>query len=419
MNDVTDFGAIGDGNVANADINTAAFLKAMAGGPTGPKGIFVPASPGGFVVNNGQIVLIADHSMISGMASQGASFNGPTSLLIGHGPGHTLTVNGAGCVVEGLAFKPNVKGEQKGTDSYILATNTQPTLRDLYMYSPNIGITLQLPTLAEGEFWLENILIGGNIGYAGIVANAGDAAIYMRHIIMYGDGTQPQYGILVTSCGELDITGGTDIINMGNCLALRPGMNGVKSQHIIAVLVSESLFDSGNGQGCVYICPETDAFVNVVKFTNVWTSTSGNNNGNNPTNGFTFDGTRAKPALPVPAIQDVTLVNCVGKSFKGHCGVYANNVQGLSIQASTFGDNNVGIWLKNCSEAQIIGNKCGAYSGGFFPGTNGGNTVFGIFIEATLSPFMVMMNMCYGNPQGGVHNANSPLPYQMVQFNQG
>lgn len=417
--DVTTYGAVADGLVTSSGINTTAFMAATAAAanPAAPGAVYVPPSAKGFVVNNGAWIVSASNAVIRGEASMGSEDGSPTSLVIGHGAGDTLTVSGSGCLVQGLMFKPLTYGEQKVADAFLKVTNTQVTIRDLSMSDPCIGISLQLPSLQEGEFWIKDVLIGGSFGVAGIVVNAGDAAVRIGHVVMYCDDVQPPYGICVSSCGELVINDATDVINCGNCLALVPGMGGVKSQHVIATMVSDSLFDSGNGQGCVYVGPQSDGFVLNTRFCNVWTSTPDNNRGKNPTNGFTLDGSMARPVLPnVLPIQDVTLTNCLAKSFVNHCGVYAKNVNGLGIFNSTFGACYRGIQIApGCPGFILSGNRCGAYvpSPGSFPA---GNANYGILIEAN-DQFIVTGNLLYGNGTGGYVNLGPVTPRQVVGLN--
>lgn len=411
---VADFGAVGDGNPANAAINTLAFQKAIAAGNA-----YVP--PGKFVVNNGQIKITTPNVVFRGEGSMGSSsdYNAPTSLIMGQGPGHTLSVTGPGCTIKNLVFKSS---GQSGGDACILVTGTQCTLSDMCFDSPNIGISLQLPADALGEFWIKDVLMGDIIRVAGISANAGCATVHLNHVIMCNfGGPQPPYGVVITSAGEFIMNNGCDIIGMGTCLAIVPGLDGTKNQYVNAVTISDSYFDSGNGLGCVYICPKNAGYVSIVRMSNVWTSTDNNNSGHNPTNGFTFDGTQSIPALGNPAIQDISMVNCTGRSFVGHCGLYAKGVQGLGIFNSTFAGNFDGIHIAaGCSGVILIGNKCGNYTPspvGFPPI----NTAYGIVIEPTNTnePFTVAMNMCYGNGKMGLFNNNPPRPYQIVALNQG
>lgn len=410
-----DFGAIGDGNVANAAANTQAFQEAIAAA-AGKGAIYVPTSDG-FVVDNGSLRITQANQIIFGDASMASVDPSPTSRIIGRGPGSTLEINTQGCSISGLAFQSGTVGEQKGGDAFILATVSPVKFRDLFFLSPNVGISLQLPTNLDGEFWIEDVLVEGTVGVAGIVVNAGNAAVCVRHVVMDAAGVQPPYGICVTSVGELIVSDGCDIINMGTCLAIIPGIGGVKGQFANAIFVSDSLFDGGNGPGCVYICPHTDAYVGMVRFSNCWASTANNNNGTWNTNGFTLDGTQSKPEFTaLLPIQDVSLVNCVGRSFVNHAGFYAKGVQGLSIANSTFGGCFNGILIDTgCSNFVLSGNRCGNYTPPPVGSQFGGNVAYGIVIEPN-ADFIVMGNLCYGNAVGGVRNAQV-LPGQIIALN--
>ena len=424
IHNVIDYGAVGDGNPANATKNTVAFNNAIANAANSnnPGPVYVPMSTKGFVVNNGQIRINTPNVVMYGDASMGSGWpNSSTSTIIGTGTGHTLTVSGMGCNVKNLVFRQFAQGTQKGSDAFVLVQDTTCTISDLYLGSPNIGISLQLLPNVMGEFWIKDILVEGLIGTAGVVANAGNATVHLNHVIMSNfGGPQPPFGIKVTSCGELIIDNGCDIINCGNCLAIVPGIDGVKNQYVNAIFVSDSLFDGGDGQGTVWISPSNGGYVLTAKFTNVWASTAGNNNGTSPTNGFLFDGSHSTPALPtLRAIQDVSLSNCVSKSFRRHCGVYATAVDALSIQGCTFGDCFNGIQIaKGCSSFVLIGNKCGNYVPPSVPNAAGGNEAYGILIEPTTLPFTAALNMCYGNGIGTILNQNPPRPFQMLQLNQ-
>lgn len=425
---VVDFGAIGDGNPANAAKNTAAFQNAIAiaANSNEPAAVFVPMSKGGFVVNNGQIKLQTPGMMFKGESGMGTGWkNSPASTIIGIGQGPTVDIAGLGCNLQGIVFRQNTPGEMKGESAFILCRDTQCTIKDCYMRSPNIGILMKLPPNTPAEGWIKDILMEEQFGTAGIVVDFGGGTVHINHVIMScfdpttSNPKQPPFGIKAVSCGELIINNGCDIINMGNCLGIVPGFDGVKDQFVDSVFVSDSLFDGGNGQGCVWVRPTNRGYCLTHKYTNVWCSTAGNNGGTFPTNGFMFDATQSVPALPtLRAIQDVTLTNCVAKSFRNHCGVYASGVDALNITASTFGDCFNGIQAKNCSSLQLIGNKCGNYVPPSQTGAAGGNQAYGILIEPTTLPLTAAMNMCYGNGIGTILNQNPLRPFQMFSLNQ-
>lgn len=402
---VMDFGAVSDGDVTKAKANAAAFNGATvaASNPSSPGVVYVPSTTKGFIISNGTWKVPTNNLVIRGEASMGSNpIWGATSLIIGTGPGNTLEIGGGGCNIKNLVFKSNASGEQKGSDAFLLITNTQVSVSDLYMNSPNIGISLQLPSGANGEFWLKDIEMEGGFAYAGIVVNVGNAAVRINHTIMNNwFGPQPSYGILVQSAGEFIMDGGCDIMQMGNCLALVPGLGGVKNQYVSAIKISDCLFDSANGLGCVYIAPQSNGFVITARFTSVWASKNGNAAGI-VTNGFTLDGTQTVGSPQVP-IQDITFVNCEGKSFTNHCGLYAKGVQALTISNCTFGDNYMGVWLANgCSDVIVTGNKVGNYAPAIQGQVNGGNADHGIFIEPSVTRFIVAENLGYGNGKGNV-----------------
>lgn len=398
---IIDFGAIGDGKLASAAANTAAINAAWAAAanPAAPGSVYVPSSAKGYVVNNGQINVTGANVSIRGDSGMGSNLsNGPASSIIGHGPGDTITISGQGGSFQGIEFRPFAPGEQKGADASLRITGTAVSVSDLHIWSPNTGISLQLPTAAEGEFWLKDILVEGQVTTSGITANAGNAAVSIQHVIMFSSDPQPPYGIAVTSCGELVMNSGCDIISMGTCLALVPGLGGVKGQHVNAVFVSDCLFDSPNGQGGVYVCPEADGNVSLVKFTNCWGSTANNNQGKWPTNGFTLDGSKATPAPPLKSIMDVTFTNCNSRSFVNHCGWYAQNVYGISWIGCTASGNFVGLQTKNCVGI-ASGNKFGDYS----PGPVGyppGNAAYGMLLEKSQMVFNPGDNLLGGNGVG-------------------
>jgi hypothetical protein len=274
------------------------------------------------------------------------------------------------------------------------------------MNSPNIGIILNQPIGTYGEHWISNLLIEGNIITGGIYAYVGRAAVNLRHVVMYNSATtQPRYGIEVQCADELVICDGTDITNCGNCLQIDPG-NGMG---VLAAYVSDSFFDSGNGAGCVYVAPSGTGFVWTMRFSNVWTSTGTNTPG---TNGFTFNG--AGSSNP-PAIQDVSLVNCLGQNFADYSGLYANAVSNLSVTSSTFGGNYDGINIgAGMSNFILNGNKCGNYAG--IPGV-AGNSNYGIVISPGASGnFIVVENLIGGNGVGGFYNGGTG-PNQAVANN--
>lgn len=419
---ITDYGAIGDGDPANADTNTQAFIHALLDSAgQNPGAVYVPMTAKGFVVNNGKIFPAAS-SVIRGEGSMGASQPAAqTSTILGYGPGDTITMRGMGCHVSNLVFREAVPGQMTLADAFIKCSGTTCTINDVYLASPNIGISLQLTPDSGGEFWIKDVLVEGSIRSAGILANAGNATVHCNHVIMsHWGGPQPPYGIVVTAAGELVVNNGTDIICCGSCLAIVPGLDGTKGQYVNCIVVSDSLFDSGNGQGCVYICPSNGGYVLTARFANTWTSTNGNDAGNgigtSPTSGFMFDGAQSTPAM-FTAIQDVSLINCCGKSFVNRCGLYARSVNALSVVNSTFGGNFHGIQIASgCGSLILNANKCGDYVPAY-QATTGGNAIYGIYLEPTTTPFIVTSNICFGNGVGSILNMNAPNPQQVLALN--
>lgn len=397
---VVDYGAIGDGNVANATTNTNAFNAAIAAiHSSGAPGIvYVPTSVGGFVVNNGSIT-IADHNIVlqgaGGMGSSGGGVG--ASTIIGLGSGNTIAITGMGCTVRDVSFAPS--GAQNGSYLYISQTGAggsqgQITVSNVHMQSPHLGIALyEPPGGAGGNYWIERLLIEGTVGLGGIDANVAAATVNLRHVIMNNfGGPQPQFGIQARAAGELVICDGTDIVSMGNCLALVPGSNPDGTPQVVdAVFVSDSLFDSGNGAGCVAVVPSGNGFVVMVQFSNVWTSTGSNTTN---TNGFHFNALGSTAPFP---IQNVGLVNCLGQNFTNNCGVFAAGVNALSVASSTFGGNAIGIDIyPGMSNFILNGNKCGNYT------VVGGNS-YGIVINTGASDhYVVVGNLLAGNISGAL-----------------
>ncbi len=412
---IEDFGAVGDGNHLHAGPNTIAIQNTINKGRIDGVDVYVPRRSG-FPVYNGQLRMPGDHMKIRGDSTMGSSFGGPASVLVGIGPGHTLLVSGGGCTVDGLSFQND--GQQSGGDASVMITDQQCYLRNLYIESPNIGMALKFPSGQEGELWMSDILVGGSIRTAVASLNAGNSAIQMRHVLAYNSSaSQPPYGVVVTSCGEL-IMQACDIDNCGTNLALVPGLGGVKGQWTNAVFISDCLFDNGNGPGNVYIGPQSDGWVFTVKFTNVWTSTVNNGEGAWNTNGFTFDGSMSKPiGLGVLPLEDITRVNCVGRSMRNHCGVYAKGVNGLTIADSTFGGGNfAGIQLApGCSDYVVRGNKLGAYTPPSVGSLVRGNDAYGLIVEPN-GFGIIQGNMARGNGRGGFWNI-APNPLQQISGN--
>ncbi len=398
---VMDYGAIGDGNIANAAVNTTAFTNAIAAASSAvaPGTVLVPSTKGGFVVNDGVITIAGPNVTIRGEASMGSNLsNGPTSAIIAHGAGHTITVSGQGGSVRGLEFRSMPTQEQNGSDAFLQITNTAVTISDLHMWSPNTGISLQLPIAAEGEFWVKDVLIEGQVKTSGITANAGNAAVSIQHCIMFSQDPQPPYGVAVTSCGELVMGSGCDIISMGTCLALVPGLGGVKGQHANAAFISDCLFDSPNGNG-VLVKPQADGYASLLKFTNCWASTQNNAGGTWPANGFTLDGTQSVPPVGIKPIMDVTFTNCSSRNFVQHCGWYCKGVYGLTSIGCTASGNFMGFQTYGC-----VGNiSCGKF-GDFTPAPLGfaaGNAAYGILIEKSQMA-VGSDNLLLGNGKGGI-----------------
>lgn len=398
--DVTSYGAINDGDPANRAINTSAFQNAINSAAASPGPIYIPMGKG-FCLNNGQLVLPAPNMKFFGEGAMGANPAwGATSSIKGFGPGDTLKVAQGGSQIYGLTFS----GEgQQGNDSYLRVQETQVDLHDLYMNSPNVGITIESrPGSFIGQSWLRNIEMEGTFKTAGIDISNGGGAARLDHVLMF-NGTmlpsdpQPSYGILVRSAGELVITR-SDIDNCGTNLAIVPGMDGVPNTFVNAVMISDSLFDNGNGDQ-VLIRPEGSSFVHNVRFSNVWTSSINNNGGAWPGNGFTFDGSRSKPLAVLP-ILDVGLANCLGQCFLSHCGLYAKSVYGLSVVGSTFGGNFNGIQTYG-TKGTLVGNKCGHYVAPPLGTTTGGNAAFGMLLEKSAMA-VSSDNLLDGNGRGPI-----------------
>ncbi|HVX14821.1 MAG TPA: hypothetical protein VHC22_26765 [Pirellulales bacterium] len=420
---VLDYGAIGDGTTDN----TTAFINAINAiqSSGGPGILYVPSyTPNclGYVVQNGRLTISQPNIVLQGAGSMGSNGGGVgASTILGNGSGSTFTISAMGCTVRDLAFKPGPTSSQSGSDSYLnISFLTGPgggqiTVSNVHMESPFIGITLYQPPTYEGRptggnYWIERVVMEGGFvaGGGGINANVGGAAINIRHVIMYntnGPASQPGYGIQVTNAAELIICDGTDIDMMGSCLNIVPGTN----QAVGAVLVSDSLFDTGNGAGCVTIFPTGNGWVQVVRFSNVWTSTQIGVSPN--TSGFFFDGLNSTPPAGMKAIQDVSLVNCLGQGFNGHAGLFAAGVDALSVTSSTFSGNAFGIYIYNNMYNFILnGNKCGPFSYG------GANTSWGILINAGCDHYVISNNLLNGNGAGGL--ADLGLTDKQIGLNQ-
>jgi hypothetical protein len=273
------------------------------------------------------------------------------------------------------------------------------------MESPNVGIALQPTSLGGGEYWIENLLIEGTIRGGGIYVNVGAAAVYLRHVIMYHAdvNNQPQYGIQVTSSGELIISD-CDIAQMGICLSIVPG----QGQYAIATYVSNSFFDNGR-TACVYVAPTGDGFVSTMRFANVWTSTGIPDNPGRA-NGFSFVGLYSTPPPGIEfVIDDVSLVNCLGQGFVGNAGLYAHTVHGLSITSSTFGGNFNGIQIAAGTQNFVLaGNMCGNYVPPPANQPNGNNTYYGIYIDPGASDhYVVVGNLLNGNTGGALFDGGT------------
>jgi hypothetical protein len=396
---VVDFGAVGDDDGNKAAQNTTAIAAAIAAAsdPANPGTVYFPPSKGAYVVTNGVLSIDAACLNIKGAATMGSRVEwGPTSTLAGKGPGDTLKVTQGGGSVSGLEFKP-FDDAQRGTDAFLHVTNTATavTISDIHMWAPNIGIQLE----TSGQGWIKDVLIEGQIKYAGIVADAGNTTVSIQHVIMYSWPSQPPYGVLIKSAGELIMEGGCDLISCGNCLAIQPGFGGARGQQVNAVFVSNCLFDSGNGQGACLICPQTDGYVFLCKFTNCWASTENNLSGTNPTNGFTIDGSQTHPPLGIRPIQDVTFTNCSSRNFVRHCGWYCKNAYGVTWSGCMASGNFVGIQTYGTTGI-ISASKCGDFSPGplNYPA---GNAAYGILLEKSLMA-VSNDNLLMGNGRGGI-----------------
>ncbi len=409
---IVDYSGVNDGLAASAPANTVALQKAITAAVTSPQPGTVYIPPGkGFVITNGAVKISSSNVKLWGDASMGSSDPVPTSTLIGTGPGSTITVTGNGCSVSGLVFRGS---GQSGSDASVLVTGQQVTVDSCYIDSPNIGISFQLPPNAAGQFWARNILVGGAIKTAAVTCSAGNGAVKLDHVRAFNNSpVQPPYGICITSCGEAVICGGCDIDNCGTNLAIVPGLNNTKGQYCAAIYISDSLFDNGNGPGQVLVQPTTDSYVNIVRFSNVWTSSINNSSGVWNTNGFTFIGDQTHPPAGTLPIQDINLVNCTGRNMVRHCGIYARGIQGLSVQNSTFSSNFTGIQIgPGCPDYSLIGNKCGSYAPGAVGFPAQGNSSFGILVEPNAGG-IVMGNLLRGNGAGTILNQH-PVPGQVI-----
>ena len=351
------------------------------------------------------------------------------SNIIGCGKGNTFNITGSGCTVENLAFRQDTPSSQiypGSIDCFLnFSTCTEIRVRNVHMQYPNIGITLTIGNGVPGQFWIEDLLIEGQMSESlptpvgGILATVGNATLYIKHVVMdivqpgpdFAAVPQPQFGIRVQSAGELVICAGTDIIGMGECLSIRPSTN----QYVIATYVSDSFFDSGNINACVLVAPGGTGYVRLMRFANVWTSTGNNGLMGTPVNaanGFRFDGSLSTAEYP---LQDVSLVNCLAQGFH-HAGLYAANMMGLSVTSSTFGGNYDGILITSTVTDIILnGNKCGYYVADYGPGV--GNADYGLLIQPGCVNFIVIGNLCYGNTVGSYYPSTTIVPNMIVQNN--
>jgi hypothetical protein len=415
--DPTTYGAVGDGKTDCTNAYLAATLDASGAGGKPPGPLYIPMTPKGHLIQNGRWSLPNANMKVFGDASMGSVLDwGPTSAVIGHGPGNTLTIPQGGCSVGGLAWRPNDM-QQTGQDAFIKVLGTQVTLHDMFMDGPNIGIVQSMTWPAGGQFWVENVLIGGNIRTGGIRTSAGNSAVRLHHVRMFCNNTdaqgaslpQPAYGTLVTCAGEL-IVSDCDFDNCGVNLAIVPGSEGIPNQNVSAVMISNSYFDNGNGKAQFLVRPQGNGFVQNVRICGGWTSTVNNNGGTWNTDGYHFDGTLSTPPTGVNAIEDVTLVNLIAQNHLQHVGVYAIGVSGLNLIGVTAGGNYHGVQIggqtpNTACSGLIVGCKLGNYVTPPLASPlpfSGGNRMFGVVIQKSPAMRLSIDNCLDGNGAGPI-----------------
>lgn len=400
--DLQEMGAKNNGNPASAAKNTEVFLDAeqrARGGNPGPIEIGMGA---GMCFLNGKLKLNGANMIVRGLGGMGTDSDwGPTSLIRGFGPGHTLEVLQGGCRVQGLAWQGD---SQRPEDAFLRVAETQCMVRDLWMDSPQTGILLDWPFNFGGQAWFRDIEIVGTIKQCAMDINGGGGAVRLDHVIAFNgtmkpEDRQPAYGIKVRACGELMLAH-LDIDNCGTNLGIVPGIDGVKDTYVQDLEIVNSDFDNGNGAGQILIQPWGTSFFLNGLIGSAWASSV--NNGLDvlgrtwPANGITVDGTKSRPRAGFPAICGVSIDNSIFQNSVGHCGGYFNTVTGLSIVNCGAWNNAVGFQTFGCT-GLITACKAGNYMPRAL-GTNFvGNLYYGIVLERSIMAFNPFDNALAGN----------------------
>ncbi|MFM0044141.1 hypothetical protein [Paraburkholderia sediminicola] len=301
-----------------------------------------------------------------------------------------------GTYVEGVGFDSSVT-RTGGNFLFPSGSSNNGLIRNVAFsnYFQGLNLSWNNGTVDHALFYkpVANTGVGVNIGGN----NAG--CIVLNDIEMFppGSGSQPAYGVKVTSSQCLLISN-SDVIQQGTDLALIPG-NG---QAVSSTYVSNSFFDTAVN-GVMINATGTGNVIRAV-FTNSWASSHSNVGVTVENNG-------------TGVVQGVQFVNHIGINNTNY-GFQINggtgNATDIGVADSLFANNGShGIVVANGSTSVTLsGDRSGAYGG------VAGNGGYGVFVGSSVTNLNILGNQLVGNTSGSISD-NTAGTTKTIKANTG
>lgn len=409
--DASAYGTIDKTGVANS---TAAFAAAKAAALASPRGGYVWAPAGVYLVDTGTI----DFSSSTNPFRFGGSDRALT-VIIPNGTGDIVKFGGSdGCSVTDIAFFSSGATQTAGNAIHtngaddLLIDNVlfNNQFVDIFVDNTSLKVSMQRCVSTRS-------VNNGATSVGVLVTNGAAGDTYIGPDFVFSDtgSTRRRACIEVTQSGHFEVNQ-VNATGSAQGLLVDPGAG----QIVADFFVNHSLFDSNSVNGVTLSAPTATSTIKSGHFINAWFSGTVTITGGA---GFVSSGTAGG------IINGIEFVSCRALNNQTHGYQHGfgtdfrwlgGKVGGNSAASSNVSDGiNVAAGVSNFS---IIGVKSGGTDGA----STGGNQRWGIFVAVGASDnYTITGNDCTGNNTGGVSDsgtglnkyvdANLPGPYRQAR----